>query len=154
MLSFDPEELAEDITAGKHGGEPHSTKANPSKPRRANEIYRIQRWLLHGSPHCDAEGRRNSTADEYVTRFGKLYQSISARFSDMKDLGMLTPVLDEAGDQLERETSASGELGSVWRLRTPLEYAIWLESQTLRADFAELKTTGEYEDWLQLDLPL
>lgn len=76
-------EPSEDITSGKHGGDPMSEAAHEAnKPRRTEQEERVLAFVKERGP---------STCEEIATGTGIPYQSASARCASLRKSGALYP---------------------------------------------------------------
>jgi len=74
--------MTADIAAGRHGGDKYSTAANPPSAIKERDRTRIWGWV---------RTRRDIGAicDEAEVALGMTHQTASARFSELRRLGLL-----------------------------------------------------------------
>jgi hypothetical protein len=107
LFDDDPPKKLPDICRNNHGGDEFSEEANRlAHPNKAMARIKILAWIQKNG---------DSTGDEAKYGLGLLHQACSARFSELKDEGYLTPVFDEDGKQASRKTQANRGAG-VWKL--------------------------------------
>lgn len=96
-----------DITAARHGGNPHSTAAAASIDKAA-----IRKRVLAVIASLDF----GATSDEVEVITGLSHQTVSARMSELKRDGAVVP----AG----RRPTRSGRSAAVW-VAAPVQQELW-----------------------------
>jgi len=84
----------DDVTKNYHGGNKFSEDAN----RRVDKLTQGARIAVYISQQPNG-----ATVHEVISGTGIAHQSASSRMSDMKRRGILREVLDERGEQIERD---------------------------------------------------
>lgn len=89
-----------DIAFNKHGGNPESTAAHKSIiPNKAVQRAAVLRLL--------GSGKMGFTSDEAEEALGLRHQACSARFTELREAGLIEPVC--------RRVTRSGRTAMAWR---------------------------------------
>lgn len=96
----------EDITSGRHGGNPESEAA------QAGRSHRAQSQRLKVLLQVHRAGFRGITADELAEKWGAEVNRISGRFSELSRDGLIER-RDHKGKRITRRTR-SGSRAAVW----------------------------------------
>jgi len=96
----------EDITSGRHGGNPESEAAQAGRAHRAqSQRLKVLLEVLHG-------GIRGITVDELAEKWGAEVNRISGRFSELCRDGLIER-REHKGKRVTRRTR-SGSRAAVW----------------------------------------